>query len=347
MQVGSNTTASSLVPRVVGKEQRSIAQHGLVDELVWSHDGRHLVSADLMDGISRWSPEKVSEPVLAFEKHETSTHRGLAVSPDGRFVAGGDGDGRITLYDQASGRELYSFQHCSQADGATGVLGLCFSADGNQLYTYGDEKKVTRWQLGSEGATQSDELPQEFTPVAVALNPKSGELVVQTVGDLRIYDGQTLEQKGHYGELGGVELAISDSGLVAAADTEKVRVLDPSSGKVIAEEKFGGYELAFVPGRDELFVGVTKENRVVAWDLNRSQKHNFDIPGSSVVPGISELAFSPDGQRLAVAQPFGSLKVFGTRDSLEKMLEPGGQQDLDIEMGEDWLMIGDFGVERG
>ncbi len=340
------------LPKVVGKRIQTLPELGLVDELRWSSDGVHLVSNDMTDGIKRWSPQNPTE-VLDYERDsEKDQLRGMAVSPDGKWVAGGGQDHRITVFSQQTGKKLYSFQHSQPKEGEIGLIhGLYFSPDGQRLLSIASEsKEVKMWRLGDHGAELEKSFTQEFSPVEAGFDPTTGDLVVQTVGDLRTYRAGPWTEKGHFENLGGSDMDISDSGLVAINGCGTISVLDLAKGEVVAKnERLNAATMAFVPHSNELFVGGLKENRITSWNPIDSKTWHYQVETTSPIDGVGEIAFSPDGERLAVAFPFGSLKIFGTRDSMADILEQKGKDPLevDIEMGDDWLLIGDYELSRG
>lgn len=337
------------LPKVVGKSVQSLPELGLVDELCWSADGDHLVSNDMTDGIKRWSPARPQE-VLDYQRESENDHfRGMSVSPDGKWVAGGGEDHRITIFDQQTGLKLYSFQHSPVDEVEFPMIhGLYFSPDGKRLLSIAGDRSVKMWRLGNESASLEKSFEQEFSPVEAGFDPVTGDLVVSTVGDLRTYAADEWTQKRHYPELGCSDMEISDSGLVAVSSCGRISVLDLSTGEVVAQnERLNPATMAFVPNSNELFVGGLKENRISSWDPIEASTWHYDVESTSPIKGVGELAFSPDGERLAVAFPFGSLKVFGTRDSMADIFDKSDDPlEVDVEMGDDWLLIGDYELSR-
>ena len=101
-------------------------------------DGRTLVSA--AQDVRFWdlnSQRQLSE----FKLHASATaFFGCSVSPDGRRLAIGAGDRRITIWDLASGQEVATLQgHEERADDVS------FLSDGNTLVSVGaDQLRVWR-----------------------------------------------------------------------------------------------------------------------------------------------------------------------------------------------------------
>jgi RNA polymerase sigma factor (sigma-70 family) len=126
-----------------GKQLREVAQHAT--HLVLSANGKTLVTSG--DGMIRlWDAATATE--------QGSLHGGgpVAMSPDGRSLAWGDGWGKVHLMELATGKERRSLQgHETGADAsgsfASGVTSLIFSPDGRTLYSGGGDTTVLAWDV--------------------------------------------------------------------------------------------------------------------------------------------------------------------------------------------------------
>ena len=99
-------------------------------------DGRTLVST--ARDIRFWDLDSGRQ--LSIFRLRTAGLFGCSVSPDGRRLALGAGDGRITIWDLSSGQEVATLQ-----GHANHVVGVCFLSDGNTLVSVGvDQLRVWR-----------------------------------------------------------------------------------------------------------------------------------------------------------------------------------------------------------
>jgi WD40 repeat protein len=75
-----------------------------------------------------------------------------AMSPDGRFVAAGDGNGILRIWDFRSGRLLRRWK--AQGD-MRGLWSVVFTSDGKGLLGGGGDKSLRLWDISSLVAGQS------------------------------------------------------------------------------------------------------------------------------------------------------------------------------------------------
>src|SRR5207244_1050505 len=98
---------------------------------------------------------------------------GLAWAPDGQHLATGDANGRIKLWDPATGKERLALQ----GDRASADA-LAFSADGTVFAAGYDNGKVTVWQLAQRRDWATYGGKSGF--VALALSDKGQKLAAAT-----------------------------------------------------------------------------------------------------------------------------------------------------------------------
>jgi WD40 repeat protein len=110
----------------------------------------------LLPVLGSWSvaapvlPAGRPKEIVSFQAHPFVV-QGLAFSPDGKTLASGGRDGKVKLWDVATGKNMADFQaHFRDARGARGmVAGVAFSPDGKTLATCGDDRTVRLWDVAT------------------------------------------------------------------------------------------------------------------------------------------------------------------------------------------------------
>jgi RNA polymerase sigma factor (sigma-70 family) len=126
-----------------GKQVRAVAQHAA--HLVLSADGKTLVTSS-GEMIRLW------DAATATERGSIRGGGPVALSPDGRCLAWGDGWGKVHLVGLATGKERRALlgHETGAFEGssfASGVTSLIFSPDGRTLYSGGGDTTVMAWDV--------------------------------------------------------------------------------------------------------------------------------------------------------------------------------------------------------
>lgn len=179
---------------LTGKGVSTYQHPGTVQKLVWTTDGRYLISAS-GGGLLVWD---VQQQRLVFTRHiDYALSDALAVSPDGKLVASGGGDQNgnavIEIWERATGRVHVTIQEPG------GVAHLSWSPDGKSIASTNREE-IHVWDVitGARRASyQATSDPHNggvgvwavvWSPDGkwIASTTNMGELVVWSVGEKQL-----------------------------------------------------------------------------------------------------------------------------------------------------------------
>ena len=256
------------------RELRVLTGHtAMTPQVLFSPDGRHLVSSSLDHTIRIWDPASGKlERVLSADQNENENVVPLAFTPDGRLLASACGFRAMEQGCKDPSIKLWTFATGQLAGKLTGhktrVRALAFSPDGRLLASGGEDRTVRLWNLAT--AAEVRFIPMELGAYALSFSP--------------------------------------DSKWLAAQENQVIHVLDVASGREMhpLRQPNGGFGVAFAP--DGRWLASTgSEPHVTLWDLatwspaHRVRSEDMNCHG---------LAFSPDGKLLAAACADHTVKLF-------------------------------------
>ncbi len=236
--------------------------------------------------------------------------RALDISPDGKYVASGDGSGTIILWDALSGSKVRTLSgHTSW------VNGLDFSPDGQMLVSGSSDKTVIIWDVSTgrqlkvlSGHTDLV-VPVQFSP--------NGRYVASGSFDntVKIWDVQSGSMlrtlSGHQSSLWGMAFS-TDGNLLATGDTgDEIILWNTTSWSQVRKMKSGSSSnwvdgLVFSTDNKKLFAGGYNNN-IVVWDVATGTQLKTLYGHTN---HIWSVALSPDGKVLATVSSDRTVKLW-------------------------------------
>ncbi|WNG58576.1 protein kinase [Archangium gephyra] len=259
-----------------------------------STDGRRL--ATLSSNGSLHLLDAASGAVLLERPDFNSSAMGF--SPDGRWLAASTPDGRIHLWEAFTGRgERVLEGHQTQLNA------LAFSGDGRWLATADDRGDVRVWELASGrsrlfGGHGKRVAQLAFSPDGTRLASASSDKTV------RLWDmasGDFLVLEGHTDAVRSVAFSPDGQHLVSGAMDHSLRFWNPRTGQSVRAHASGAgvLEVVYSPTGELVASRSEKDGRLMLWNPWTGQLQGPPLNGPH--GEIRDIAFSPDGTRVAAA----------------------------------------------
>jgi WD40 repeat protein len=278
----------------------------------FSPDSRRLVSAGW--GIVRVNDAETGQPIDALGLIPGGGVQGLALSPDGRWVATTtEFRTDFDLWDAENHRRLVTFR------GHAGRLrSVAWAVDGQRIASASEDKTIKLWDAASGRETRT--LRGHAAGVfGVTLGPDGGRLAsiswdgtvklweVATGGAVRTFRGMVQRPSVPFGN--AVAFRPDGRWLAATSHDGRVVIWDVETGRdvhTLSGHSGPAYAVAFSPDGRRI-ASAAEENTIKLWDVETGEEV-FTLRGHSA--SVLGLAFSPDGHRIASASTDMTVKIW-------------------------------------
>jgi WD40 repeat protein/tRNA A-37 threonylcarbamoyl transferase component Bud32 len=263
-----------------------------------------------------WQRLRHSELLTLAVEHATW----LAYSPDGRRLAGGGADGKVKVWDAATGRTLALFS------GHTRLVGrVAYNPDGERLASSSNDGTVKVWNAATGESLLT--LPGDVDPCVVAWSPDGKRLAAAVgKGTLRIYDAasgraQLRMQSHHHPHLRAAAFS-PDGQTIALANGPVASIWDANKGRHLHTLEGHRSEVRGLAYRSDgrRLATCSQDRTVRIWDTASGR-----ILGTltSHTEAINNVVFSPDGQRLASAGNGLVVRIHDVATGQERLILKG------------------------
>jgi WD40 repeat protein len=272
---------------------------------------------DYLERLSRVDPAK---PIDTGERIFS-----LDFSRDGSHIAAALENGRIGVYDVATGKTLFSLEG---HDGF--VFSVAFDPSGKYLASAGADRQVILWNLetqkldrnwsGHEGRVAGTAYALAFSPDGRTVAAPSDET---TITLRNVSDGTLVNEfKGHSDMVGSVAFSHPDGRMLAVGSFDQtVTIWDVQSKGLqkplhILKHDGAVAAVAFSPPDGRYLASASYDRRAKIWDV-KTGKAVSELSGHAGL--VLGLTFTRDGERLATA---------GFEDEVLKLWDPLAKQEI-------------------
>jgi WD40 repeat protein/uncharacterized caspase-like protein len=265
----------------------------------------------------------------------------VAVSPDGRWLATGNKDTTITVWDLFSGRVVASL-----AGNAGSVGAVAFSPDSGRLASGAKGGMIILWDIAA--GRELHRWPAHPDGVNSLVFAQDGRRLISSGVEpvIRVWETETGNEMatmtGHTKEARALSLSADGKQMASAGADQTVRVWDTGSNS--AAEPLAGHTgsvFAVAMSADGRLIASGGADRLVKlWDAGAGR----EIHSLAGLQGrVDSLAFSPDGRYLAAGGATGEIKVWETQSGAAAFTlvgHEGGVNALCFGPGGKWLISG-------
>jgi WD40 repeat protein len=283
-----------------------------------SDDGRRLVVSGrgavvLWDFEARRVLERFTAPFAV----------SVAISPDGRWIAAGRRDGRVSMFEATPSGRSWSFRAHSRM-----LLAVRFAPDGKSVVTASVDRTVR--VFSTEPVTPEAIAATEVAPIAgIGLSPDGGRVVhCGGEGELMVRDardGRLLFRLiGHMGRVERCRFSPNGKRIVTGGADRTVRHWRADTGELVGTIAAPAVpaDVVFSPdGRRIAASFIEGPVTIRVWDAESGTVFG-EVPVPSRLPGT--VRFSADGLRVLAGGPDGNVAVLEpSTGRTERMLNNG------------------------
>jgi WD40 repeat protein len=260
----------------------------------------------------------------------TDAATSVAFSPDGKTAASGGADGRVYLWEVATGKEVGRL-----TVPVVQVHAVLFHGDGKTLFVAGHDGTVRQLDTAT-GQEQRVFKGHRYAVISLALSPDHKTLLSASHDPaLRLWDlatGQELRQfEGHQGPVSAVAFAADGKQCVSAGHDGTLRLWDVATGKEVRRftrptpaQPARVESVALAPDGKTLLSGHAHQSAGL-WDTGTGKALRSVGKAQTSTRAV---AFSPDGRALVTAGADRVIRVWEATSGTELWQLSGHQHSV-------------------
>lgn len=330
--VGTPNNTVRLWDAASGRPVREIALgDATLQAFCLSHDGELLVVvASVLDRQTREYEMRLKVWELASWNERASfgwveplleASKTVALAPDGTLVATGTRNGKIRLWDLASGQEILSY------DLLEGEIESIHFSPGGKLMAAASRQGAVLWEWSS--AVEPIRLPElprggqvvRFSPDGTLLavgasHSNAAQLYDVPSGDLN----RKLHGQGDHYYREGLAFANGGQQLVVPGLANSIEFFDVATGEVVRTldgEIHQSRDVA-VSSDDRFAAIIGSESEIKLWDLESGESLSDRFVGHAEMP--SEIHFLPGEKRVATGAMDGTIRIWESHTGKQQRL---------------------------
>ena len=311
---------------------------GTVISVAINPDGSILAAAGEDNRITFWETENFEQIGEPFGE-ASSAIQAIVFSPDGGILAAGSWDTSIRFYNTATRELINELPNLHKGR----VYDIAYSSDGKTLFSSSEDGTIIHWDLESIGVA-AELFPSVGGNVTVGSLSAYGKTlaVMNEDNDIILYDtfsGQPISDplQGHSQPIYRIAFSLDGNTLVSVDKYGEINLWDVTTASMIntPQHVYDCSPEFYTNCSDTIFDfspdGATlassfcsEQSSIILWDTSSGQP--IGEPFATDVRWINDLAFSPDGESLAVGYEGGSC-LFDIASRTRLSSPPGGHPD--------------------
>lgn len=318
--------------------------------LVFSPDSRYLIT-DAGNGAKLWDVKSRREIDHFFHESPNNRLDGIALSPNGKYLATASDNNTIKLWDISSHKEIATLEHRSVV--------IAFSPDSKCLITcasFDYQKNVRLWDVKT--GTEIVHFPIYSLVNKVAFSPDAKYLATASNDNTaRIWNIQSREKiADFYHESGVQKISFSPDGKylatasfsrdskyhLATASKDIAGVWDATNSKQITRLSQNSDVSNIAFGCDGRYLTIASKKNFEVWEVGSNQKITF-LPYNAKINSID---LSPDGRYIATVSEDETVWLWNVNTDQKIVLLPHKSQVTTVKFSPNGKYLASFGKDK-